>query len=138
MRNLMLLIVGFAPFVASACDWKIASDTVDPMSDERRCLISSTSAKIGIVVAGKRVLFVTTSAYKGGRDHLTLRVDEQPAIILDPQRDISTPTSPTNTALAQIRAGARLRTAYSDYPTNQQGEAAICNLPQLIDSCSAP
>jgi|GEM_PF-3686954 len=137
MRTVFFLTAALASAGANACDWKIVSDKVDGMTDERRCIISSEAAKIGLVVQGKRVLFITTSAYKAGRDHLTLRVDEQPAILLDPQRDISYATSPTNTVLTQIRAGSRLRTSYSDYPSNKEGDAAICDLPRLIDSCTS-
>lgn len=137
MRTALFLAAALATSVTYACDWKIVSDKVDGMTDERRCLISSDSAKIGLVVQGHRVLFVTTSAYKAGRDRLALRIDEQPAILLDPQRDISNQTSPTNTALAQIRAGSRLRTSFADYPENKEGDAPICELPRLIDSCLA-
>src|ERR1044072_661851 len=135
MRTALLLAAIIAPAGAMACDWKIVSDKVDSMTDERRCIISSEAAKIAVVAQGKRVFFITTSAYKNGRDRLAIRVDDQPAILLDPQRDISSAGSPTNRAIDQIRAGSRIRTSYSDYPSNKEGDAAICDLPRLMDSC---
>ena len=120
-----------------ACDWHIASDVIDSMTDERKCLIVSKAGQIGVGVRGGDVTFVTSSAYRSPRDSLTLRVDDNPAIALG--ENISTASFGDNArrALEEIRHGARLRTRFSDYPRNREGDVAICNLPDLIASCSA-
>lgn len=128
-----ILLVAAAP--ASSCDWEIASDKVDPMTDERVCIISSESAKIALAVKGDVVMFLTTSAYSS-RDGLQVRVDENKAIYLgEKDRTTSAYNDNARRALAEIRAGERLRTSFRDYPSSQEGDAPICTLPELIDSC---
>lgn len=129
----LLLFSAAAP--AQECDWKV-SEKIDPMTDKKTCIIASMSAKIGVSVRGEQVIFVTPSAYKGGRDGLELRIDDNQAIWIGEHSTTDGFRDNARRALAEIRAGKRLRTSFRDYPRSQEGDAAICTLPQMIDSCS--
>ena len=122
---------------AQACDWKIASDKVDPMTDERVCLIRSDAAKLAVGVRGESVTFVTGSAYKN-RDGLTLRIDDNEAIFVGEHRRSTGSRDNARRALSEIRAGQRLRVSFDDYPAEQSGDAPICTLPELIRACQEP
>lgn len=121
---------------ALACDWKVISDEVDPMNDERVCIISSQQAQIALAVRGREVTFLTRSAYT--RDSLQVRIDENEAIWLGETKRTTEHRDNARRALAEIRAGSRIRTSYRDYPESRSGDAPICTLPALIDSCAAP
>lgn len=121
---------------AQDCDWRIASDRADPMTDARTCIIASKSAKIAVSVRGDDISFLTTSAYSGNRDGLTVRIDENDAIYLGNDRSTRGFGDEPRQAISQIRSGKRIRTSYRDYPDSQEGDAPICTLPELIDQCS--
>jgi hypothetical protein len=128
-----VVLFGLVAFPAVACDWKVASDEVDPMTDERTCIIRSDSAKIAIGVRGESLTFLTGSAYT--EDGLEIRVDDNKAIYIGEERSTSRFRDNARRAFSEIRQGDRLRTTYLDYPEHQRGDAPICNLPQLIESC---
>lgn len=138
MRGLILVAVLVAS-PAGACDWKIASDEISPMDDARTCIITSRAANLAFAVRGTNVTFLTGSAYRDGRDALQVRIDDNEAVVFT-RRGYSTGNydDAARQALAQIRTGTRLRVSYLDYPSSQQGDAPICTLPQLIDSCLTP
>jgi hypothetical protein len=134
MRAAALLLLAVSP--AYACDWQVISDRKDQMTDARVCIIESKSAHLAIGVRGKTVSFTTGSAYRS-RDGLQVRIDENPAILIGERARFSDSyESGARDALAQIRSGQRLRVKYLDYPEGAvEGDAPICNLPALIDSC---
>jgi hypothetical protein len=134
MRAAALLLLVVSP--AYACDWQVISDRKDSMTDQRVCVIQSKSAHLAIGVRGQTVSFVTGSAYRS-RDGLQVRIDENaPILIGERARFTDSFESDARDALAQIRAGQRLRVKYLDYPAGAvEGDAPICNLPALIDSC---
>lgn len=131
MRALALVLVLSAP--AYACDWKV-SKRVDPMTDQVICTVSSQAAKVSFFRRGAdRPNVVAGSAYS--REGLTIRVDDNPAIHMgenayDRQRAL-------DVLLPQLEKGQRIRTQYRDYPVSQEGDAPICNLPQLLAECSS-
>lgn len=132
MKSLLLLLVLSAP--AAACDWKV-SERVDPMTDQKVCTITSPSARLGLGVRGDQVTFVSSSKYR--RDFLTIRVDDQEAILLsDRSRSTGAAEDDARRVLAQIRAGSRIRVQYRDVDGQVNGDAAICDLPALIDACT--
>ena len=140
MKGLVLAAgLALATSPAMACDWQIARDEISPMDDARTCMIYSEAANLGVSVRGQNVTFLTGSAYRDGRDALQVRIDENEAIGLG-RRDRSTGSyeDGARRALAEIRSGQRLRVSYLDYPSARQGDAPICTLPQLIDSCLSP
>ncbi len=118
-----------------ACDWSITTKT-DQMTDVNRCFIHSESAKITIVADKERVMFLTGSAYRN--DALQIRVDENPAIYLGEIHSTSEFKDKARIAVRQIMEGSRLRTQFRDYPAGANGDAPICNLPELIRNCGAP
>lgn len=128
-------LIALTALPASACDWQIISDKIDPMTDDRVCIIMSGTAKIGVAVRGEDVTFLTGSAYKSGRDGLTVRIDDNEAIRLGEYRSTTAFRDNARLALQAIRSGTRLRTQYLDYPSSKNGDAPICTLPTLIDSC---
>ena len=134
MKAALVLLLVSMP-AAATCDWRISSDRTDPMTDQRVCIISSSAAKIGFGVYPDRVMFLTRSAY-AYRDGLQVRIDDAPAIYLtDKARSTDAFEHGARDAYAQILTGKRLRTSYRDYPQAQEGDAEICNLPALIQSC---
>lgn len=136
MKVAMLLFLAASP--ALSCDWTIISDRTDPMTDQRVCLIQSPSAKIAIGVRGQEITLVTTSAYSA-RDGLQIRVDDGPPILITRKgRSTQAFVPDTRNAIAAIKAGSRIRTSYRDYPHNKEGDAPICSLPSLIQSCLVP
>lgn len=128
-------LLSLAATPALACDWQIISDKIDPMTHDRVCIIMSGTAKIGLSVRGNDVIFLTGSAYKNGRDGLTVRIDDNEAVRLGEYRSTTAFRDNARTALQQIRSGRRLRTQYLDYPSSKNGDTPICTLPALIDSC---
>ena len=140
MKGLVLVgVLALATSPAMACDWKIARDEISPMDDARTCMIYSEAANLGVSVRGQSVTFLTGSAYRDGRDALQVRIDDNEAIRLGRRaRSTSDYDDGARRALSEIRGGQRLRVAYLDYPSPQQGDAPICTLPQLIDSCLSP
>ena len=137
MKTALALLLVVSP-AAIACDWTVTKE-VDQMTDAQTCQIHSPSARISLFVRGDNITFGTGSAYRRGRDALSVRVDDNKAITFG--RSYSTKSyfapdsEPARQAISEIRSGSRLRTRFSDYPDNQEGDAAICNLPELIDSC---
>ena len=47
-----------------ACDWKV-TESVDPMTDQRKCMIVSQSAHLGVGVQGDVVTFITKGILVG-------------------------------------------------------------------------
>lgn len=131
MRAMLSLILLASP--AAACDWAL-TERVDPMTDERVCIIRSEAAQLSLGVRGDVVTFLPLSAFS--RPFLTIRVDDREAIQLS-DRFMSTNTygDDARRALAEIQAGARLRVSFKDHPTDRAGDAPICTLPELIASC---
>lgn len=121
---------------AAECDWKVVSDTVDPINDQRVCIIRSDAAGIALAARDDGITFLTGSAYS--RDYLELRVDENPSIRLGDSRSTKSYGDHARRAVTEIRKGQRLRTSYRDYPSDKAGDAPICNLPALLDACSTP
>lgn len=131
----LLLAAGAAN--AESCDWKIKADKPDLMTDERMCLIVSDSAHLGFSVQGKTVSFLTGSAYRSGRDGLTVRIDDMEAIRLAEHRSTDAFRDNARRAMEQIRGGTRLRYQFLDHPASKDGEVLICDLPKLIESCKS-
>jgi len=118
---------------AMACDWRV-TESVDPMTDSKKCLIYSPTAKLGIGVANGSVTFAAPSAYH--HDGLEVRVDDLPSILLDrDERTTAAYGSDARDLLALILTGQRIRTQYLSYPASVSGDAPICTLPALIESC---
>ncbi len=138
LRTFVVAALMAAPVATMACDWEVTKKTA-PMTDKQMCLITSEAAKIGLSVDQDRVVIVTTSAYRPGRDFLQLRIDNNPAIMIT-GRGMSSDSfeDSARVALRQILNGTRLRTSYRDYPSSQEGDAEICTLPQLMRECGAP
>lgn len=133
MKAALVLLALSVP--AHACDWKVA-ERVDPMTDQKTCTITSPTARIGLGVRGQEVTFVSMSPLRW--DYLTLRVDDNPAIQLaQDARSTSAFKDDARVVLSQILAGQRLRTSWRGYPNNVEGEAEICNLPELIRACGS-
>lgn len=122
---------------AQDCDWKVISDRIDPMSDQRTCIIRSESARIAIAVRGSNITFLTSSAYRHGNDGLMVRIDENPAIFIGENRSTAGFEDRARRALDEIMVGSRIRTSFRDYPASQEGSAPICTLPSLIEACSS-
>lgn len=134
MRRFLAVALLSSP--AFACDWTL-SEEVDPMTDERVCIITSASAKMGIGVVGEKVTFLTGSPYT--EDYLQVRVDDREAVqMYEDSKSTGAFKDNARRALAEIQTGKRLRTAYKDYPDHVTGDAPICNLPELIKSCQSP
>lgn len=116
---------------AGACDWTVTKK-VDPMTDKVICRVSSPSAKISFYRYGTdKPKVVFASAYRD--PWLDIRLDDNPAISISPksperQRSLEL-------VLAQLQTAKRIRTSFQDYPNNQEGDAPVCNLPQLIEDC---
>lgn len=119
-----------------ACDWQVVSDRADPMTDQRKCLIVSEAAKLRLSVSGRRVMFLSPSPY-GVHDGLTVRVDDHaPIMLLEKSRHTEAYQNEPRRLLQQIMVGERVRTRYRDFPAPAaEGDAPICNLPDLIRSC---
>lgn len=123
MKPALLLLL--ASPLAHPCDW-VSTVKVDPMTDAKVCYIQSPSARLTISAEPGRVLFLSGSEYR--RNYLSLRIDDQPELFM---------SVPENTprALKQIESGSRLRVRYRTIRGFVDGDAAICNLPDLIRSC---
>lgn len=122
---------------AIACDWT-SIESVDPMTDVKSCHIRSPSAQLSVFVYPAHIVFGTNSVYREGRDALRVRIDENEALSLGRGSTYSyfPPDSEgARTALEQIQTGERIRVSFLDYPRSQNGEAAICNLAELIRAC---
>lgn len=117
------------------CDWAVEKKA-DAMTDIDRCIINSPSAKIALAVDKQRVIFLTGSPYRN--DSLQIRVDDSPALYLGDIHSTEAFKDRARVAVRQIMQGSRIRTRYSDYPVGKDGDAPICNLPQLIRDCGAP
>lgn len=136
MKAALVLLLAASPAVA--CDWQV-TESVDPMTDGKSCTISSASAKLTLHVYPKHIVFGSSSVYGQRGDSLQVRIDDNKAIVFGRSRStlssFAPDSEPARTAIDQIRTGQRIRTSYLDYPENQTGDGAICNLPQLIDAC---
>jgi hypothetical protein len=119
---------------AIACDWT-SSDRIDPMTDTKVCTITSPSVKLGLQVRGGAVSFASPSKYRF--DYLTVRVDDNPAILLS-ERGRSTEAfeDDARNLLGQIRSGQRIRVQYRDIDGTVNGDGEVCALPALIDACA--
>lgn len=137
MKAALALLLLASPVYA--CDWKL-TESVDPMNDTSSCQISSGAAGISLFVTPQNVTFATPSAYR--RSSLRVRIDDNEAITFGRHRStgayFAPDAEPAVTALRQIMSGQRIRTVYTDYPETFEGDAPICNLPELIRSCQAP
>lgn len=132
MKAALALLLLASP--AIACDWTV-SEQIDPMTDAKVCTISSPSAKLGIRVKGSAVSFASPSRYR--YDYLTVRVDDNPAILLS-ERGRSTEAfeDDARRLLGQIRSGQRIRVQYRDIDGTVNGDGEVCALPALIDACA--
>ncbi len=132
MKTALLLMLVASP--ALACDWSV-SERTDPMTDAKVCTISSPSAKLGIRVKGAAVSFASPSRYR--YDYLTVRVDDNPAILLsDRGRSTEAFEDDARRLLRQIRSGQRIRVQYRDIDGTVDGDGEVCTLPALIDACA--
>lgn len=122
---------------ASACDWQV-TEMVSPMNDGRACHIRSDAANLSLFVYPTHITFGTGSAYRN-RSTLHVRIDDNPAIVFGRNRSTSSHFPPDSQAgrdvIEQIQTGQRIRVSFSDYPEHGTGDAAICNLPELIRAC---
>lgn len=135
MKTALLLLL--AAFPAAACDWAIVSDKVDPMTDQRVCMVMSPSAHLGVAARGDSVSFASSSRYR--YDYLTIRVDDnEPIMLNDRNNNTRAYDSDARDLLAQIKAGKRIRVQYRDVDGQVNGDAQICDLPALIVSCQSP
>jgi hypothetical protein len=131
MKTLALLLA--LPLPAMACDWAVTK-RVDPMTDMTTCTVMSPSAKVVFYREGdSRPNVIAPSAYYQ-RNGLRIRIDDNPAISMgsnawDRQKAL-------DALLPQMKTGARIRTSFLDYPSNQAGDAPLCNLQELLDSCT--
>lgn len=113
---------------ALTCDWQAGVET-DPMTDTRICWVRSDAASVAFYVRGDdRPRVVAGSAYS--RPAVTIRIDDNPPIRMG--RDV---TRSLDALLPQIQTGTRIRTLVEDYPVWREGDAAICNLPELLAAC---
>lgn len=132
MKAAILLFLLASPAVA--CDWHV-TEQVDPMTDLKRCIISSPTVKLGVGVKGDSVSFVSSSPLH--YDYLTVRVDDLPAIQLsDRARSTNAFEPDARLLLGQIRSGQRIRVQYRDISGHVNGDGEVCNLPALIDACA--
>ena len=131
MKAALVLLLAASP--AIACDWK-SEPYSSPMSDGRACLVSSQAAKLSLLVSHAGVRFVPHNALR--HHSLMVRIDSRPAILIGEKTGTGDARGNAAEAIAQIRQGQRLRTQFLAYPHSQAGDAAICNLPALIDACS--
>ena len=130
MKAALALLLAASP--AIACDWQTKVET-DPMTDERVCWVSSASAEISFVVRGTdRPNISAGSAYP--RPSVTVRVDDNDAVRMG--NNGWTRTKALDALLPQIQTGTRIRTVVEDYPTWRNGDAPICNLPELLATCA--
>lgn len=126
---LLLLVLLSSP--AMACDWVLTRET-DPMTDAVVCRVQSESAKIEFYRNGSdRPNVRTGSAYS--YEGLRIRVDDFPYIYMgenawDRQKAL-------DALLPQLATGQRIRVSFRDYPEPGVGDAAVCNLIQLLASC---
>lgn len=135
MKAAACLLLLAAP--AYACDW-VSAESVDPMTDVKSCHIRSASAQLSVFVYPGHIVFGTSSAYRNGRDALRVRIDDNEPLSLGRGSTYSffPPDSEgARSALDQIQTGQRIRVSFLDYPRSQNGEAAICNLAELIRAC---
>jgi hypothetical protein len=123
---------------AYACDWQV-SRSVDPMTDQAKCLITSPTSQLGVGTRGSDVMFVI-----GGKlphDPFKVRVDDHPAHFIT-RKGVSTQAFEPDARdlLADLATGTVVRTQHTRWPdrTEVNSEAPICNLPALIRSCVAP
>ena len=124
-----LLLLLSAPIFA--CDWQVTRRS-DPMTDTVTCSVSSASAKVSFYRYGKdRPNVVVASPYRD--PYLYIRIDDNKAVRMgnnayDRQKAL-------DELLPQLKIGQRIRTSFRDYPSNQEGDGAVCNLQQLLDAC---
>ena len=131
MKAAILLFLLASP--ALACDWHVTKQ-VDPMTDLKRCIISSPTVKLGVGVKGDSVSFVSSSPLY--YDYLTVRVDDLPAIQLsDRGRSTNAFEPDARLLLGQIRSGQRIRVQYRDINGSVNGDGEVCTLPAMIDAC---
>jgi hypothetical protein len=131
MKTALVLFLAASPALAG--DWQSA-DRIDPMTDAKVCTITSPSVKLGVAVRGPDVMFVSSS--KLPYDYLTVRVDDNKAVMLgERSRSTGSYDSDARDLLGEIRAGKRLRVQYRDVDGTVDGDGEVCNLPALIDAC---
>ena len=127
MKAALALLLIASP--AIACDWKLERKT-DPMTDVVTCWVYSPSAKVSFYKHGSDPPNVaTSSAYR--RDGLTIRIDDNPAIRMG-EDGYSRPRALAE-LLPQLQTGKRIRTQFLDYPASQNGDAAVCNIVELLN-----
>jgi hypothetical protein len=119
--------------LATTCDWKVIRET-DPMTDKARCTIHSERARLYVGVHDGTVRLSTGSPYR--LDYLTIRVDDREPITLSYADKVQgSQGGPVKTVLDQILEGVRIRVSYKGARGFVNGDAPICNLPELIRSC---
>lgn len=129
MKALVLLLAVSGP--AIACDWEVSKRT-DSMTDATICTVSSAQAKIAFYRHGTdRPNVIATSAYP--RPYITIRVDDNEAVRMG--RDGWARTRALDALLPQLETGQRIRVRVQDYPEWMEGDALICDLPELLSSC---
>ena len=131
MKWILLLTLVSSP--ALACDW-VVTKKIDPMTDKQMCTVISLTGKIAFYRNGSdRPNVAVSSVYR--EPSLQIRVDENLAIRMgensyDRQKAL-------DSLLPQLQGGKRLRVSYRNYPDNKFGETEVCNLPALLDACTA-
>lgn len=133
MKAILALTLALLPLPALACDW-VAERKVDPMTDVATCSVRSPTAKVAFYRRGNnRPNVVAASAYR--QYGLTIRIDNNAPIRMGDNSGAR--QTALDQLLPQLATGQRIRTQYRDYPANQDGDAPICNLPALLESCEA-
>lgn len=129
MRAAIALL--FLAPAAYACDWQVTR-TVDSMTDTPTCTVRSDAAKVSFYIRGKdRPNVSVSSPYRA--TGLTIRIDDNPAVRMGD--NAYSRQKALDALLPQLQAGKRIRTSFRDYPNHQEGDAPVCNLPQLLAEC---
>lgn len=130
MKAALALLLCASP--AIACDWTITKKP-NPMTDATFCMVTSMSGKIAFYRNGTDAPKpISGSAYS--RAGIYLRVDDREAIYIGPHGG----GTENAQLLSQLKTGKRLRVRYDDYPHTANGDTEVCNLIELLDSCTTP
>lgn len=117
--------------VDAPCDW-VKRTTVDPMTDTKTCTVRSATAGISFYRHGTdRPNVSAASAYREPR--IVIRVDDNAAVSMG--KNSRDRHKALDTLLPQLESGKRLRTNVEDYPADRDGDAPMCNLSALLESC---
>lgn len=131
MKAVIGAILALAAMPAIACDWQV-SKQADGMTDKVVCKVYSPSAKVEFYRNGNdRPNVAIASAYT--HPAFYLRVDDNEQVSMGDNAWAR--QKALDAILPQLATGQRLRVRFGDYPDWQEGEAAICNLPELLREC---